>query len=226
MSSSAATSASVGVRRSVASKLGVGLLDGPGLCPHRARHPVDRTQLVDDGPPNAGDRVRLELDLSHRVEPVDGVDQADDPVAHEVGTVDVLRADPTATRDGHVLDQRASRARSAGRELADRRCSCTRPTGVPWPAVVVRGHRSFPLCPGMGCSVHREQPLFAHMSVDLRGLQAGVPEQLLDNPQVGATVEQVGGEAVAQGVGMGGHRRPAVEDPPHVTWPETLPRAG
>ena len=61
------------------------------------------------------------------------------------------------------------------------------------------------------------------MSVDLRGLQTGVAQQFLDDPQVGAPVEQVGGEAVAQGVGVGGHRRAAVQEPPDVPGPE--PRA-
>src|SRR5579872_5815241 len=82
-------------------------------------------------------------------------------------------------------------------------------------AVVVGGHRP-PLGPGMSCSVNREQSVFAHMSVDLRGLQTGVSQELLDNSQVRAPVEQVRGEAVAQGVRMGGGRRPPVEDAPDV----------
>ena len=44
------------------------------------------------------------------------------------------------------------------------------------------------------------------MSVDLGGLQAGVAQQFLHHPEVGAAVEQVGGEAVAEGVGMGRRR--------------------
>ena len=55
------------------------------------------------------------------------------------------------------------------------------------------------------------------MSVDLRGLQTGVAQQLLDHTQVGASIQQVGGEAVAQGMGVGGHRRAPIEDPPDVT---------
>jgi hypothetical protein len=57
----------------------------------------------------------------------------------------------------------------------------------------------------MSRSVHSEQPFFAHVSVDLRRLQTRVTEELLDNPQVRATVKHVGGEAVAQGMGVGGH---------------------
>ena len=44
------------------------------------------------------------------------------------------------------------------------------------------------------------------MSVDLRGLQTGVTKQFLYHPEVGTTVQQVGGEAVAEGVGVGRYR--------------------
>jgi hypothetical protein len=47
-----------------------------------------------------------------------------------------------------------------------------------------------------------------------------VPEEFLDDPQVGATIEEVGGEAVAQGVGVGGNRRTVVEEPPDISWSE------
>ena len=58
----------------------------------------------------------------------------------------------------------------------------------------------------MGSRIHGEQPLFAYMSVDLCGLKAGVTQMFLHNPQVGASVQQVGGEAVAKGMGVGGNR--------------------
>ena len=45
-------------------------------------------------------------------------------------------------------------------------------------------------------------------------------QQLLHRPQVGATVEQMGSERVAQGVGMGGIARSTVEDAPHVAGRE------
>ena len=51
-------------------------------------------------------------------------------------------------------------------------------------------------------------------------------EQLLDDPQVGAAVEQVGGEAVAEGVGVGGHRGAAVEDAADVAGAEAVAPAG
>ncbi len=39
--------------------------------------------------------------------------------------------------------------------------------------------------------------------VDLRGCQAGVPQELLHDPEVGAAIEQVRGERVAEDVGGG-----------------------
>src|SRR5439155_2855437 len=69
----------------------------------------------------------------------------------------------------------------------------------------------------MGVLVLAEQPLLAYMSVDLRGLKAGMTEKLLDDPDVGAPVEQVGGEGVPQGVGMGGRHRAVVEDAADVS---------
>jgi hypothetical protein len=43
----------------------------------------------------------------------------------------------------------------------------------------------------------------ADVGVDLGGLRAGVAEELLDVAEVGAGLEEVGGEAVAEGVGTG-----------------------
>jgi hypothetical protein len=52
-----------------------------------------------------------------------------------------------------------------------------------------------------------------------------VTEELLDNPQVRATVKHVGGEAVAQGMRVGGHRGPAIDHPSHVSWAQARSRA-
>ena len=41
----------------------------------------------------------------------------------------------------------------------------------------------------------------AHMGIELGGDHAGVTEQLLDRAQVGTILEQMGGEAVSQGMG-------------------------
>ena len=53
---------------------------------------------------------------------------------------------------------------------------------------------------GMSPPVDFLQPLQAHVRVDLGGGEAGVPEQLLHGPDVGAPVEQVRGEGVAERV--------------------------
>ena len=74
----------------------------------------------------------------------------------------------------------------------------------------------------MRSRVHRQQPLLAYMSVDLRGLQAGVTQEFLHHTQVGPPVQQVGGEAVTEGVGVGRDRRPAVEEAPHVPRAEPV----
>ena len=56
----------------------------------------------------------------------------------------------------------------------------------------------------MSVFVLAEQPLLAYMSVDLRGLKAGMPQKLLYDPDVRPPVEEVGGEGVAEGVGVRG----------------------
>ncbi|CPA37803.1 Uncharacterised protein [Mycobacterium tuberculosis] len=48
--------------------------------------------------------------------------------------------------------------------------------------------------------MHRPQPGDRDVGVQLRGRQAGMTEQLLDHPQVGATFQQVGRRAVPQPV--------------------------
>ena len=86
-------------------ELGVRLLDRAGLGPHRARHPVDRAELVDDRALDPGDGVGLELEAAVEVELVDGVDQPEDAVADEVGLLDVLRQ-PDGDAAGDELHQR------------------------------------------------------------------------------------------------------------------------
>ena len=50
-------------------------------------------------------------------------------------------------------------------------------------------------------------------------------QQLLHHPQIGASVEQVGGEGVAQGVRVGGAGGAVVEDPTINTRETLLERA-
>ena len=86
-------------------ELGERPLDGAALGPHRAGHPVDRAELVEDGALDAGDGVGLELEATGRVELLDGVDEPEDAVADQVGLLDVLgQADGHAA--GDVLHQR------------------------------------------------------------------------------------------------------------------------
>ena len=86
-------------------ELAVDALDLAGAGAHRARHPVQRAQLVDDRALDAGDRVGLELDLAVEVEALDRVDQADQAVGDEVGLLDV-RGQAGRHAAGDVLDQR------------------------------------------------------------------------------------------------------------------------
>src|SRR6266550_3401815 len=56
--------------------------------------------------------------------------------------------------------------------------------------------------PRMGLMVHLLQPFHRRMSIHLRGAERGVAQQLLDGPQIGAGVEQMRRERVAQRVHM------------------------
>jgi len=63
----------------------------------------------------------------------------------------------------------------------------------PWPNHV--------LCPWMKLPVDFFEPCLIDVSVDLRRGDAGVAEKLLNLAEVGSAGEQVGGEAMAEGVG-------------------------
>lgn len=54
--------------------------------------------------------------------------------------------------------------------------------------------------PGMELLVHLAEPAVGHMGVDLRGTDAGVTEQFLNDAQVRAMFEEMGGEAVTEHV--------------------------
>jgi hypothetical protein len=70
-----------------------------------ARHPVQRSQLVDDRALDAGDRIGLELDLTAGVEALDGADQPEQAVRDEVLLVDV-RGKRRAQTARHEFDER------------------------------------------------------------------------------------------------------------------------
>ena len=54
------------------------------------------------------------------------------------------------------------------------------------------------LGPGMKLAVNLAQAIVCHMGVDFGCADVGMPEQLLDHPQVGAMFQQVSGKAVPQ----------------------------
>src|SRR3954470_14471130 len=54
--------------------------------------------------------------------------------------------------------------------------------------------------PRVAAGVHLAQPVDGHQRIDLRRRHRGVPEQLLHDTDVGAAVEEVGGEGVPQRV--------------------------
>jgi hypothetical protein len=54
---------------------------------------------------------------------------------------------------------------------------------------------------------HATKSLLADVGVALGGGQIGVTQELLHRPQIGPVVEQMGGEGVPKGVGMGGVSR-------------------
>ena len=70
--------------------------------------------------------------------------------------------------------------------------------------------------------MYRPQSLLAHVSVQLGGGKVAVPQKFLHRTEVGAPVEEVGGVGVAQGVGVGRTRRPAVQDAPDVSGREAF----
>lgn len=60
---------------------------------------------------------------------------------------------------------------------------------------------SDPSPPRMMLRMQSLQALFGYQRIDLRGTQRAVAQQHLQGAQVGAVVQQVGGEGVAQDVG-------------------------
>lgn len=60
------------------------------------------------------------------------------------------------------------------------------------------GHAGIGLGAGVGFAVHLLESLDAGVGVDLRRRDGGVAEEFLDGAEVGARVEHMGGECVAQ----------------------------
>ena len=103
-------------------------------------------------------------------------------------------------------------------------------TAGPSPTALGSGRsalRPAPLRPGVGGVVDRPQPLRRHLRVHLRGREAGVAEQLLHHPDVGAVVEHVGRTRVAQHVreqaAPSPARSPAARTISHAPWRVSRP---
>ncbi len=160
-------------------ELGVGLLEGSGLGPHRPGHPVDRAQLVEDGALDAGDGVGLELVAPLGIELLDGVDEPEHAVADQVGLLDVLgQADGDPA--GHVLHQRRVDAGSAdhGRRArleslysAHRASVCAASSSTLSCCPVVPAQSASLHALGWVASSTRTEPLLADVSVVLRRRQ-------------------------------------------------------
>src|SRR5688572_18887936 len=60
------------------------------------------------------------------------------------------------------------------------------------------------LRPRVELLVNRPQAVLVHVRVDLRGGDVAVAEEFLDDAEVRAAADEVGGEAVAEGVGGDG----------------------
>jgi len=157
----------------------VRLLERARLGSHRPRHPVDRTELVEDRALDTRDGVRLELVAAVEIELLDGIDETEDAVADEIGLLHVL-GEPDRDATGDVLHQRGV--------VQDQRVSNVAPPGR-----LVR--RPEPI--GLGCSVCAQlrslgsrvgriedssQPLSTDVSVYLCRCEVGVAEQLLYCP--------------------------------------------
>src|SRR5687768_9782435 len=76
--------------------------------------------------------------------------------------------------------------------------SCLRPSAY---------NRIAPLGARMGAVVHAPEPLAVDVAIDLGRRERGVPEQFLDDTEVGAALEQVRRERVPEPVGV--RREPA-----------------
>ena len=100
-----AISASVGARLSSASSSAWARSNTLALDRTDRGTPVQRPQLVDDGTPDAVDRIGLELDLTADVELVDRVDQAEMPYETR-SAASTLLGSPERTRPATYFDQR------------------------------------------------------------------------------------------------------------------------
>ena len=61
------------------------------------------------------------------------------------------------------------------------------------------------------------------MGINLCGRKTFVAQELLDDPQIGPALEEMGGVGVAEGVGVNVTlANPGVQNPTHVAWRQAL----
>ena len=141
------------------------------------------------------------------VEPLDSIDEAEHARTDEIARIDAVGQAGTDTA-GDELDQRRVVDDQA---IAGHRIARLQPALPPVLDVVVAFS-----CSGMRFRVDGSKALLADVCVALRGGHIGVAKKILYHAKVRPTIEQVGGEAVSQGVGVGRALATTVEDPAHV----------
>ena len=124
MPSSFAISSSVGARCSLCSSFAFARSISRARARTRARHPVERAQLVDDRAADARDRVRLELDLAAEVEALDRARSARPARRRSGRPPRRARADPRPCGRRRTSPA-ASRRRPAARGPVRRRSPCS-----------------------------------------------------------------------------------------------------
>ena len=99
------SSASVGRPAVTTLELGERRLDLASPAAHRPRHPVERSQAIEDRATDARYGERLELDTAFGIEPLDGIDEAEHAGTDQVARVDAV-GQAGADTAGDELDER------------------------------------------------------------------------------------------------------------------------
>src|SRR4051812_3976410 len=201
---------------------GVGPFNLTRLVPNRPWNPVNGAQFVDNCAPDTGDRIGLELDRPTDVELLNGVDEPEDAVGHQIGLLDVRRQTHADTT-GHVLHQgRVMKDQALAGALVCRGLEFLpeRPQGsLIGRHGILRGHRvdeltavgshpgSLPALPlerrsgpRMGLAIAGAQTIHRNMRVELRSGERSVTKQLLYATKVRAAVQKMRCRAVPKPV--------------------------
>ena len=169
---------------------------------HRAGHPVELAQAVEDGAANTWDGVRLELHTVLWIETFDRTHQTEYACLDQVARIDSLRQ-VGAESSSDELDQRGVVHDEHVTRIV---CSLVVPL---LPGLLDReanrqGIHEPQLCPRVRDLVSGFQSLLADVGVSLCGGDIAVTEQLLHCTQVGTVVEEMGGKRVTQCVWVRG----------------------